>query len=309
MSRPSPLATHHHCSAPRGTRGVSRAYSPYGYLPQQEAPLTGFTGQPRDRVHGFYHLGNGHRVYQPTLMRFLSADHLSPFGNGGINAYAYCGGDPVNRIDASGRSWMSVLTNVFFGASGTAGAINMVLARARVRIDNVALPTGVTDPQRSRLHSSLLAFGTTSDTYAYATSTAIRPSAIRALYDAGAAAASAFGLGIADAGRSMLGFAGYAALPLNIRHEWQRAGVRNMPRGQLVRDAALDAFGLSYAWQGLRYVAGAVGTAAEAVGTAAGEVGTAVGDAGRAASRLVGQVVARIRGNRQRTDDIEMGRR
>jgi hypothetical protein len=36
-------------------------------------------------------------------MRFLSADVLSPFGRGGLNAYIYCLGDPVNRVDPSGH--------------------------------------------------------------------------------------------------------------------------------------------------------------------------------------------------------------
>ena len=66
-------------------------------------PLLAFTGQPRDPLTGCYHLGNGHRTYNPVLMRFHSADRLSPFDKGGINAYAYCVGDPVNRHDPSGR--------------------------------------------------------------------------------------------------------------------------------------------------------------------------------------------------------------
>lgn len=65
--------------------------------------LLGFTGQPRDPLTGWYHLGNGHRTYNPVLMRFHSADRLSPFGKGGINAYAYCSGDPVNRHDPTGQ--------------------------------------------------------------------------------------------------------------------------------------------------------------------------------------------------------------
>jgi len=36
-------------------------------------------------------------------MRFHSPDSFSPFAAGGINAYMYCGGDPVNRIDPSGH--------------------------------------------------------------------------------------------------------------------------------------------------------------------------------------------------------------
>ncbi|KPY35049.1 Uncharacterized protein ALO52_00166 [Pseudomonas syringae pv. primulae] len=36
-------------------------------------------------------------------MRFNGTDDLSPFGKGGLNAYAYCAGDPVNRSDPSGH--------------------------------------------------------------------------------------------------------------------------------------------------------------------------------------------------------------
>ncbi|MEE1921810.1 RHS repeat-associated core domain-containing protein [Pseudomonas sp. 148P] len=52
---------------------------------------------------GCYLPGNGYRAYNPALMRFHSPDHWSPFDRGGLNAYAYCSGDPVNRVDPSGR--------------------------------------------------------------------------------------------------------------------------------------------------------------------------------------------------------------
>lgn len=80
-----------------------RAYSAYGDSASPVGPMQGFAGQGRDIATGWYHLGNGHRVYNPILMRFHSADRLSPFGRGGSNAYAYCLGDPVNRHDPSGR--------------------------------------------------------------------------------------------------------------------------------------------------------------------------------------------------------------
>lgn len=38
-------------------------------------------------------------------MRFNGPDRLSPFGKGGLNSYAYCAGDPVNRIDPAGTIW------------------------------------------------------------------------------------------------------------------------------------------------------------------------------------------------------------
>ncbi|WP_082422010.1 RHS repeat-associated core domain-containing protein [Pseudomonas sp. NBRC 111134] len=87
----------------------SSAYTPYGYAinAPEEQRLLAFNGQLRDALTSFYTLGNGHRIYNPVLQRFHSADGLSPFDAGGINAYAYCSGDPVNRLDPSGQSWLS----------------------------------------------------------------------------------------------------------------------------------------------------------------------------------------------------------
>ncbi|MBV4506838.1 RHS repeat-associated core domain-containing protein [Pseudomonas sp. BW13M1] len=68
-----------------------------------QPPLLGFNAQRRDPFTGCYLLGNGRRVYNPVLMRFHSPDALSPFGKGGVNAYAYCEGDPVNWQDESGQ--------------------------------------------------------------------------------------------------------------------------------------------------------------------------------------------------------------
>jgi len=80
-------------------------YTPYGRRPpQSEAnnPLA-FNGEPLDSATGGYLLGNGYRLFNPTLKRFCNADNLSPFDKGGLNAYGYCSGDPVNRVDPSGH--------------------------------------------------------------------------------------------------------------------------------------------------------------------------------------------------------------
>ncbi|WP_437182411.1 RHS repeat-associated core domain-containing protein [Pseudomonas xantholysinigenes] len=92
-----------HQRSPFWGSNFSRAYTPYGATAISDGPMLGFCGQPSDKVIGSYLLGNGHRCYSPRLFRFQSPDQLSPFGKGGINAYAYCGGDPVNRWDPSGQ--------------------------------------------------------------------------------------------------------------------------------------------------------------------------------------------------------------
>ncbi|WP_131108978.1 RHS repeat-associated core domain-containing protein [Pseudomonas sp. Sample_10] len=91
------------------TRPHAIAYSPYGYRPPENGLLSllGFNGERPDPVTGHYHLGNGYRQFNPVLMRFNSPDSWSPFGKGGLNAYAYCGADPVNQRDPSGHKFMS----------------------------------------------------------------------------------------------------------------------------------------------------------------------------------------------------------
>jgi RHS repeat-associated protein len=65
--------------------------------------LAGYNGQRPDPVSGHYHLGNGYRAYSPVLGYFTTPDSWSPFAAGGINPYAYCAGDPINRADPSGH--------------------------------------------------------------------------------------------------------------------------------------------------------------------------------------------------------------
>ncbi|WP_052028599.1 RHS repeat-associated core domain-containing protein [Pseudomonas syringae] len=87
---------------------IAIAYAPYGHRETIDVRpgLPGFNGEQPDPVTGHYLLGNGYRAYNPVLMRFNSPDSLSPFGTGGLNAYAYCLGDPINRGDPSGHvSW------------------------------------------------------------------------------------------------------------------------------------------------------------------------------------------------------------
>lgn len=83
----------------------SAVFCPYGHRTPESglSSLLGFNGQRRDPVTGHYLLGNGYRAFNPVLMRFNCPDSLSPFDKGGVNAYAYCAGDPVNRVDPTGH--------------------------------------------------------------------------------------------------------------------------------------------------------------------------------------------------------------
>ncbi|MHA6138088.1 RHS repeat-associated core domain-containing protein [Pseudomonas mohnii] len=89
----------------KGTQPHPIAYPPYGHRSVLGGLLSllGFNGERPDPVTGCYLLGNGYRAFNPVLMRFNSPDSWSPFGEGGINSYMYCKGDPANHSDATGH--------------------------------------------------------------------------------------------------------------------------------------------------------------------------------------------------------------
>jgi RHS repeat-associated protein len=113
---------------------IAIAYAPYGHREKIDVQpgLPGFNGEQPDPVTGHYLLGNGYRAYNPVLMRFNSPDSLSPFGKGGFNPYAYCAGDPVNRIDPSGHfGWFRVMANLAARVSSAIGMGASILSSQR----------------------------------------------------------------------------------------------------------------------------------------------------------------------------------
>lgn len=92
-----------------------------------------FTGEAMEIDTGWYALSA--RLYAPALRRFLSVDAVSPFGDGGLNRYAYCGGDPVNRVDPSGHaSWNWLLA----GPGTMASLLASMLTPALTAIDTAS---------------------------------------------------------------------------------------------------------------------------------------------------------------------------
>jgi RHS repeat-associated protein len=81
------------------------AFTAYGHHPADSglSRVLGFNGECPDAITGHYLLGKGTRAFNPVLMRFNSPDQLSPFGEGGINCYSYCQGDPINFNDPTGN--------------------------------------------------------------------------------------------------------------------------------------------------------------------------------------------------------------
>ena len=105
-----------------GAHQHPQAYTPYGHHRGQQE-LLGFNGEAPDPMTGHYLLGNGHRAYNPVLMRFNSPDTLSPFGAGGLNPYCYCLGDPVNRVDPNGQFSFALIAPAILSVIGLSGTV------------------------------------------------------------------------------------------------------------------------------------------------------------------------------------------
>ena len=99
-----------------------------------------YRGYVYDTETGLYYLQS--RYYNPEMGRFICADEAASTGNGllGSNMFAYCGNNPVNRTDMSGKDWWHwaaaaaivavAAVAVVATAGGAAGAILAISAVA-----------------------------------------------------------------------------------------------------------------------------------------------------------------------------------
>ncbi|NLW48697.1 MAG: RHS repeat-associated core domain-containing protein, partial [Firmicutes bacterium] len=73
--------------------------------------LHGFTGKEYDPDIGLYYFNA--RWYDPDLGRFISEDPAGDPNN--PNLYSYCGNNPLNRIDPSGKVWWWLVSAIISG--------------------------------------------------------------------------------------------------------------------------------------------------------------------------------------------------
>ena len=121
------LSIDQHYTVLKGHNFQRRPYSSYGYCQVEGGALCAFAGEVSALLPHSYLLGNGKRAYDTVLMRFHCPDSLSPFGRGGINAYAYCHSDPVNNVDRDGHSPSRIVgqsTGLVWGSVGMLSSLN-----------------------------------------------------------------------------------------------------------------------------------------------------------------------------------------
>ncbi|MGY2190411.1 hypothetical protein D3C81_279570 [compost metagenome] len=121
-------------SLQKGSLPQPIVYSPYGHHRAESglSSLLGFNGERADPVTGHYLLGIGYRAFNPVLMRFNSPDSWSPFGRGGVNAYAYVLGNPIGRTDPTGHAPLI----------GMVGALNALQKHAGKQVSFVGYHVG-----------------------------------------------------------------------------------------------------------------------------------------------------------------------
>jgi len=134
------------------------AYGPYGerlsHSGTSDTPFqfNGFFGVQTD-ANGLLYMNA--RYYHVELRRFLSEDPLGFAG--GSNFYAYCAGDPINRVDPDGQFWFlvgaaigggldyaaQVTSNYASGQTGSAAWTNVNLTSIGLSAAGGALTGGI----------------------------------------------------------------------------------------------------------------------------------------------------------------------
>ena len=131
-----------------GTQVVSYTYDPWGAPMSTGGTMAAtlgaanplrYRGYVYDTETGFYYVSS--RYYNPEVGRWINADGYVSTGQGvlGNNMFAYCGNNPVNRVDHTGQFWseicefaktaaaeigkaMGVMSPVYAGCGGVAVA-------------------------------------------------------------------------------------------------------------------------------------------------------------------------------------------
>ena len=102
-----------------------------------------YRGYYYDKETGFYYLQS--RYYDPETGRFISPDaveYLDHENAQGLNLYAYCGNNPVMRVDPTGNWWLTtllILASIYVGLRIARAAIGTTLQIAASLVSYIGM--------------------------------------------------------------------------------------------------------------------------------------------------------------------------
>lgn len=224
-----------------------RPYTPYGYQGGKGCPLLAFAGEAGALLPQGYLLGNGKRAYHTGTMRFHSPDVFSPFGRGGLNAYAYCTGDPINKVDRDGDSPTRVVgqaTGLVWGTVGMLSSLNKaskaIVKRSIAKANGTPIPKEFNNS--SRTNNAMIFVGGLAGTVVKA------PSAVFALSAPFESVGAELMTGAGIAASSLAGVGKLRQLFNDVKSTYREARSNRLPLGKLVLESIKEATG----WNRLR---------------------------------------------------------
>ena len=142
-----------------------RNYSASGSM-QNINPLR-YRGYYQDAETNFYYLQS--RYYDPSIARFINADSYASTGQGflGYNMFAYCGNNPVSRVDADGNKYTMVNDNVFGGGGGIGLIWILGLSALSQSAQSTAIPQSKAKTQEKEQEKDAVAEKPSSSTVIY----------------------------------------------------------------------------------------------------------------------------------------------
>ena len=108
-----------------------------GYAVGDKNPFR-YRGYYYDTETGLYYLNS--RYYRPEFGRFISADSLiDNRGASTQNLFAYCGNNPIVRVDCSGQYWMLIGAVVGALVSGAVSAVSQYITIGSINWKTVGI--------------------------------------------------------------------------------------------------------------------------------------------------------------------------
>ena len=120
-----------------------------------------YRGYVYDQETELYYVGS--RYYDPEIGRWINADNMITTGSDltGLNLFAYCGNNPVNRVDPSGQFWIPAIIKAVVVVVAVAAVVAKVVCtvkeikRVQKELDSLPEPTAdITESFRETLKTN-----------------------------------------------------------------------------------------------------------------------------------------------------------